>query len=717
MSTKNTTSEKERWLHKLAMAHIAVENNEDKDTDQAREIVKKAKTRIDVYEEEKEDYYTQDTIDEFDIDLIEAVSLARAQDAELQEEHRQSETFSRPPMTLLIENLEEYFETISWEYRTLEQIGEDILVRANTILGDRAEFMKTHESLAARYPKMPAQPQLPPALAAHILVHACRVIRLQTPGHTETSVRVPLAYYVDDEADPAYGVYQISRSGLYDRAATLIPGISDRTFSDLESYLHAIAPTKQGDDHAHLVALQNGIFNDKTKELEPFSPEYIITTKSAVALDPEAKEPELYLDDGTRWSYEDTLLEALGGDREQLETCYDVLRATFFPRVPYGSLVALKGNAGNNGKGTMLELIPLLHGTSNTAFLSLSEIAQPFMLAGALGVTTIIGHENSVGEYVDVRSIKSLVTHDPITVNPKHQRPINTRIQALILQSVNDIIRTKDVSESFMRRILYINFLVSFTGREKTEIKDRLIRDPEFLAWMTKYLLLDREPVRKFKETAASRATKEQQRFSTNPVYDFFHEFKEAFKEPFIVKSAAFDLYRDWYRDTNPSGAPLGRNNFYSRFEDVIRSCPRAGWSTEVKRMTKKYVDDRSMLHPGQLVPPYTRYGRLFKAESLYTGRPEAWLRVFPTFDDYVEAITYHVNNQTATFPDEIVDTFKDGSALDNIHKCDEATKGRLISLAYEALTDEGISVHFRDGYSRLFADEEYLTQHYINNH
>lgn len=71
------------------------------------------------------------------------------------------------------------------------------------------------------------------------------------------------------------------------------------------------------------------------------------------------------------------------------------------PNVPWNKSVWFYSESGNNGNGTLCELMRQLVGHGNYASISLADFGKDFMLGSLIHAQAVITDENDVGTYVD----------------------------------------------------------------------------------------------------------------------------------------------------------------------------------------------------------------------------------------------------------------------------------------------------------------------------
>jgi putative DNA primase/helicase len=186
-----------------------------------------------------------------------------------------------------------------------------------------------------------------------------------------------------------------------------------------------VSPVSSGGQVAHLSVVANGIWNHDRQELEPYTPEYIFLARaSCVAYDQAAQNVHIKMPDGKMWDIESWIAE-LSDDPEVVELLREIIGAIVRPNVRWNKTAWFYAEQGNNGKGTLCELMANLAGEASTATLSIKDFDKNFMLEPLTRASTIINDENDVGTFIDaVANLKAIITNDRVLIDRKHQRPI-----------------------------------------------------------------------------------------------------------------------------------------------------------------------------------------------------------------------------------------------------------------------------------------------------
>ena len=328
----------------------------------------------------------------------------------------------------------------------------------------------------------------------------------------------------------------------------------------------------------NLIAVNNGIFNYKTKQLFPFSPEYVFIAKSRVKINPNATNVVIHNDeDGTDWDIESWMHEVFD-DPEIEELIWQILGAIVRPNVPWGKSAWFYSESGNNGKGTLCELMRQLCGKGSYAAIPLSDFDKDFVLEPLLRSTAIITDENSVGTYIDkAANLKAIITQDVIQVNRKYKTPIAFRFKGFMVQCLNEMPRIKDKSDSFYRRQIFVPFTKCFTGAERKYIKHDYLKRPEVLEYVLwKVLNMD------YYELSIPKACQmalEEYKVFNDPVRQFASEIMDQLVWDFVPFSFLTDLYNAWYKKNVGGEKRLSAQAFKKELLKNLKDYPE--WVSE----------------------------------------------------------------------------------------------------------------------------------------
>ena len=339
--------------------------------------------------------------------------------------------------------------------------------------------------------------------------------------------------------------------------------------NEVLNYLRVHAPVKKRNSDCDLIAVKNGIFDFRRKVLIPFSSDYVFTTKLKVNYNPNAVNVIIHnSDDGTDWDFDSWIME-VADDKEIAEVLMQVISASVRPKVPFNKAVFFYSRKGNNGKGTICQLIRNLWGAENCCSLSVADFDKDFMLTPILNASVVLGDENPVGYTLDnADKFKQCITHDPVEINIKFQQPKKYTFWGLIIECINEILRFKDKTGSMARRELIIPFSKSFTGAERKYIKTDYIARTEVLEYVLfKALNMN---FYDFSEPQACKEALIDQREMNDPIRQFWVEVKDQFVWEVLPREFLYDLFKSWVKKNIPNCHIKGKRNFMDELTDIV---------------------------------------------------------------------------------------------------------------------------------------------------
>lgn len=378
-----------------------------------------------------------------------------------------------------------------------------------------------------------------------------------------------LAIYINEGENK--GIYSTSEATFRTIAYQFNYNLTDKDFREILNVLKTRAKRKNRCKNQDLIAVNNGIFNYKTKELLDFTPEYVFLAKSRVNYNPNATNINIYNDDDkTNWNVEDWMNE-LSDDPEIVNLLWEILGAVIRPYVSWDKSAWLYSTRGMNGKGTLCELMRNICGDESYASIPVSAFGERFQLEPLTRATAIIVDENDVGSFVDkAANLKAVVTNDVILIDRKHKEPIPYQFHGFMVQCMNEFPRFKDRTDSFYRRQLFIPMDKQFRGRERKYIKDDYLQRKEVLEYVLfKVLNMD---YYKLSEPQVCKDLLNDFKNFNDPVREFFYEFKDEFTWDVLPYTFLFDLYKEWFDKNQPSGTKLGRNSFIIAIKQIVET-------------------------------------------------------------------------------------------------------------------------------------------------
>lgn len=431
----------------------------------------------------------------------------------------------------------------------LQKLGVDVL--ASKIQSVELETAGLNPRLAKRLPtKMPFD---------EVALILMTLFTFKNIRVSERSTDYLLGVYVDQ--GPKEGIYITSRKDLYRLIDPLVPYYRNKEIDDILDKIERICPTVIQTSDPNLFITNNGIYDQHQKKLLNFSPDYIYLTKIPVNYIENPENPILVAPDGYKWDVE-TWINDLAFDADTAHLIWQVIADTLQPGRSRGRSIWFYSESGNNGKGTLGQLIKNLLGVGNYASLAVTDFKHEFLKETLVGVAANISDENDVDVYIDsIRDFKASITGDDVNVNRKHEKPIRLQFRGTNIQMLNGLPKTRDKSDSFYRRLIMVPFLKSFTNNgERKYIKDVYINDKkvlEYVLWKALHIEFEEFTI----PQRSSELLKDYKEMN-NPVMQFWNELRSDFKWDLLPTQFLYDLFVAWSKRNNPTGKPMSKRSF-----------------------------------------------------------------------------------------------------------------------------------------------------------
>lgn len=373
-----------------------------------------------------------------------------------------------------------------------------------------------------------------------LLVHTyLPIVRLKLTNDAKTSDLAVFNYFGNNA-----GTYQFDTSLIDDLIYILQPNIS---ISMLKSYRNAIASLaehKTEDKNKNLIVVGNGIYNKHTRELVPFDPSYITTTKIATNYNPDAQLVTIHNnDDNTDWDVESWLKDLAGNlsnnfDNDTYQLFWQIIAGVVNPDQVNAKAVFFYSSVGNNGKGTYGQLLKNLVGQDNYSSLPIPAFKHEYLKEKLLGKTLNIADENPVDVYVDdVQDFKAMIIY---SFTNNGERPY--------------------IKHDYMYRTEVLEYVLK-----------KALEMPSFSEFVTP--LRSAQALMQYKE-------------DNNSALEFWNEFEWQFRWDFIPPAFLYDLYVAWFQEEHGGehGSCFSKKTFLAHLQNHLENDPI--WEFKATRAT-----------------------------------------------------------------------------------------------------------------------------------
>ena len=426
-----------------------------------------------------------------------------------------------------------------------------------------------------------------------------RVVLFAIIGKNEQDLeKAPLVFY-----DPSDGIYKKSERLIKELIYSVERTLTIRQSKEVINYLLVEAKPKYPTDDKNLIVVGNGIFDKITKQLKPFSPSYVFTSKIHTNYNQQATEPIF-----NGWSLSNWLKEIAQGDDSKERLLWQVIACTVNPNyTAEAAAFLIDGGDGRTGKSTFERLLQNLVGEGNYSSLKLDDFENDFKLAQAYGSTLVIGDDNHPDTYNEKsQNFKSVLTGETIIINPKGTPPFSATLNVFCVQSMNDTPRFGDKSNALLRRIRVIKFKKQYPDTpEGRKIKQEYIKDKRLLEWCLKEALaLDFDVL---EDTVESQKAIYDIKLDNDAVAYFIENYSDEITSDRVPVSFLFRFFLIAMKYENSPQA-IKQATFTKRAKPILEAkgwrysrrelAPGKHWNEDDKKLLAKYggnFEDRTI--------------------------------------------------------------------------------------------------------------------------
>ena len=396
------------------------------------------------------------------------------------------------------------------------------------------------------------------------------------------------------------GIYTGQEDYINRAIAKLEYRFDPRKYTQVHKFLKTQLPYMKKLENKNLIAVNNGVFNKVSKKLEPFNPNYFITSKLATNYNTAAINNYLNIKDNY-FDVDKWFLSIANGDEELVKVLWEIVNEATNPNHTREKMAILYGE-GNNGKGTFQTMLINLIGIENISTLTPHEFSGEFKLEMLQGKVCNIGDDISNKYLDDMSNLMSIVTGDPVAVNRKGKSVITARFKLFNLFSANKLPKVRNKSQGTYRRLLIVPFNADFNGQvQDRRIKDEYLKNSTILEYILYTALhLDFE---KFSNPRATERMLEEYKEDNDYIYSFIKDWYIHRNLPLVgrvplplVKSEFYNYLSSNYFDYKITGS-FGKDivthlNMYYKEDGYKYKIERAKIRTDDRREITKSLPE-----------------------------------------------------------------------------------------------------------------------------
>lgn len=282
-------------------------------------------------------------------------------------------------------------------------------------------------------------------------------------------------YYQED-----YGKYTLDQVGI--KAYTEVSKIygksaKSRTIDAVVNHIRSmnILPLQELERSNDIFNFRNCLYNVNENKTMPHSEQYYSLTQMGYDYNKEADCPR----------FKQFLFEIFDGVQEKVDLVQEMLGYCLLNDCRYQVSFLFTGT-GSNGKSVLMEVMNRLFHQDNISYVSMSQLTSDFgrfLLRGKkVNIATEIKSDVKGTEEI----FKQLVCGEPTTGSLKHKDIITFSPTCKFIFSVNDALKTTDVSDAYFRRYIVIDFPLKFVmgvpmanneRKADTQLKEKLFAE------------------------------------------------------------------------------------------------------------------------------------------------------------------------------------------------------------------------------------------------
>lgn len=450
------------------------------------------------------------------------------------------------------------------------------------------------EALIANNGREPKNVKISVSEYAILLLHIIP-LAIITPAskHGDTpNIKEPIVYIYDfDKTSPTYGLYIPAQKLITNIIYNAAPNEDVRVHRRIYDTMIQAIPNVHETSDVNRIFVKNGIFNKTTNELEPFTKDEYRLAKIQTNYNPNAISPVITMPDGINWTFDNWLDELVDHDPDRLEQMWQIITAALNPGRVYNKCVIFYSRQGNNGKGTLGQVLKNIIGEGLYSSVNVKNFGVRFRTQQLLGKIVNIADENPVGAYIDgTDEFKAAITGDDIQIEAKGKDAYPMQIRMLNIQMMNGTLLTRDKSNSIYRRLLIVPFTHTFTGIERPYIKRDYMNRTDVKEYILKRAL-EAPVVTEFIVTKENEDALYKTKLENNTVIEFLDEFLPQFKWDVLPTKFLYELYKAWMSQDNANGKPVKKSVFSEYATDFFNELP--DWNVRLAQSDKIVVGAR----------------------------------------------------------------------------------------------------------------------------
>lgn len=381
--------------------------------------------------------------------------------------------------------------------------------------------------------------KLPEVLCAQILMTNHKFLMIGNDS------KAPLGLYLGDNV----GIYTTDLFQIQKLVYQEEKKYTEKQVNDVIFKIKMQCSNREQTNDPQLIPVNNGIYNLKTKALEPFNVDRVFTNKVATNWVENAPKPT--------WDVDEWLNSIACGDNEVITLFWQLINECLNGNYTRGKYFILVGD-GNAGKGTFQKMLINLIGKENVSNLRMEQLSERFSPSSLVGKVANIGDDISSDYIKSNENVQSIATGDSIVVEEKGKQSYSVTLRCAMVFSANVIPKVQNKTLGTYRRMTIIPFNADFNG----EIEDRSIKNEKLNRQdVREYLLFKalQQDFDKFIEPKAVAHLMDEYKEMNDPLLEFYKDIFLESNDVIIERLPTGYVYQQ-YKDFCFSGNYMAKS-------------------------------------------------------------------------------------------------------------------------------------------------------------
>jgi P4 family phage/plasmid primase-like protien len=215
---------------------------------------------------------------------------------------------------------------------------------------------------------------------------------------------------------------------------------------------------------ARKMAFKNGVLDFDTKEFMPHDPQRGFRHVLPYDYDPTAQAPIFR-----------QFMKNVTADRQELEKILlEFAGYSFSNDSCWAGKCLIMTGEGRNGKSTWMKVLEALAGGKDkVASLNLADVKSEVMRSQLDGRLFNLAEETPVYAAIENSAFKNLVTGGTTIVKQLYKQPYNIKNRCKFMFACNELPKSRDATNAYLRRLLIVPFEVKFEGKSDDKQLDK----------------------------------------------------------------------------------------------------------------------------------------------------------------------------------------------------------------------------------------------------